>query len=52
MKYILKLYYSSKYLGYEKTIYKEFDNYNDLILYLLINIKNYTKYIIYEKTNK
>lgn len=48
MKYILKLYYFSKYLGYEKIKYKEFDKYEDLVFYLLIN-KNYLKYEIYEK---
>ena len=49
MKYILKIYSTSKYFGYERVQYKEFDTYDDLIIDLIINAKHYKSYEIYEK---
>lgn len=49
MKYILKIYNISKYFGYEKITYKEFNTYDDVIIDLIINAKLYNSYEIYEK---
>lgn len=47
MNYILKVYHKSKYLGFEKIQYKEFDNLSDLMSYVLKNKleDNYQIYI-------
>jgi len=46
MKYILKIYYRSKYIGYQKVEYKEFENYCDVIIYVLNNrLSDYEIYI-------
>ena len=49
MKYILKIHNISKYFGYEKVSYKEFNSYDDLIIDLIINAKIYNGYEIFEK---
>ncbi len=45
MKWILKYYIKSKYLGYSKAYYKEFEFLNELKSYTTLNnIKNYEIY--------
>lgn len=47
MKYILKIYYRSKYIGYQKVEYKEFESYIDTIRYL--SNRECIKYELYIK---
>ena len=45
MKWVLKYYIKSKYLGYSKVYYKEFEFLNELKSYTTLNnIKNYEIY--------
>ena len=49
MKYILKIYYKSKYFGFEKTEYKEFNKYSEVMLYICKHNIKYENYEIYAK---
>lgn len=49
MNYILKVYNKSKYLGFKRYEYKEFDSYGELMSYIHIKNIKYEDYIIYVK---
>lgn len=47
MKYILKIYHKSKYFGFEREEYKEFDTYEQIMLYVTEKKIRYENYEIY-----
>ena len=47
MKYILKIYHKSKYFGFEREEYKEFDTYEQIMLYVSEKKICYENYEIY-----
>lgn len=49
MKYILRYETKSKYIGFHKIHYVEFETYNELILYTLDN--SITAYNVYKRDN-
>lgn len=49
MKYILKIYHKSKYFGFKKQEYLEFDKYEDIMIYLSKKKIKYEDYEIYAK---
>lgn len=51
MKFMLKICIESKYLHYEKEIFKEFDDLKELKDYLFENITKIKKYFIYRLTD-
>lgn len=51
MKYLLKVKIKSKYLGFHKTEYIEFNTYEDVMLYVCNNKINYKNYEVYAKIN-
>lgn len=48
--YILKVYHKSKYFGFKKIEFKEFEEYKDIILYIAKNKLKQKDYIIYSIT--
>ena len=51
MKFIVKITIESKYLHYEKELFKEFDDFKELKDYLFENITKIKKYFIYRLTD-
>lgn len=51
MKYIIKYYMTSRYLHYEKELYKEFNTIKELSYFLFENISKITHYKIYRITD-
>lgn len=49
MKYILKVYHKSKYLGFKKQEYIEFSTYEKVVVYICKNNLKYEDYEIYAK---
>ena len=49
MKYILKVYHKSKYLGFKKVEYKEFNTYEELMIYVCEKKIKYNNYEIFAK---
>lgn len=49
MKYILKVYYKSKYLGFKKHEYIEFDTYEEVMIYVMKKKIKYENYEIFAK---
>lgn len=49
MKYILKIYHKSKYFGFEKIEYKEFETYADLMVYVCDKQLKYENYEVFAK---
>lgn len=51
MNYILKYYKKSKYIGFNKMYYKEFQSYEDAYHYVCDHNIRYCDYDIYAKVN-
>lgn len=49
MKYILKIYNKSKYFGFKKVEYKEFNTYEELMIYVCEKKIKYENYEIFAK---
>ena len=49
MRYILKIYYKSKYFGFEKIEYKEFETYEEVMIYIMKKSIKYENYEIFAK---
>lgn len=49
MNYILRIYCKSKYFGFERTKYKEFDSYEETMIYITENNIKYNDYEIFLK---
>lgn len=49
MKYILKVYHRSKYIGFKKQEYIEFNSYEEIMIYLSQKKIKYEDYEIYAK---
>lgn len=51
MKYLLKVKIKSKYLGFHKTEYIEFNSYEEVMIYICNKNINYKDYEVYAKIN-
>lgn len=51
MKYLLKVKIKSKYLGFHKTEYLEFNSYEEVMIYVCNKQIKYDNYEIYAKIN-
>ena len=51
MKYILKVYKNSKYFGFKKQEYIEFNSYEEVMIYVCNKKIKYDNYEIYAKIN-
>lgn len=51
MKYLLKVKIKSKYLGFHKTDYIEFNSYEEVMIYICNKNIRYDNYEIYAKIN-
>lgn len=49
MKYILKIYHKSKYLGFKKQEYIEFNSYEEVMIYISQKKIKYEDYEIFAK---
>lgn len=49
MNYILKYWYKSKYFGFKRLEYKEFDSYSQIMIFILENKIKYNEYEIFSK---
>ena len=49
MKYILKVYHKSKYLGFKKQEYIEFNSYEEVMIYICNKNITYKDYEIFAK---
>lgn len=47
--YILKIYYKSRYFGFKRVEYKEFDDYVKMIIYISEKKIDYRNYQIFSK---
>lgn len=51
MKYLLKVYKKSKYIGFHKYEYIEFNSYEEVMIYICNKKIKYNNYEIYAKIN-
>ena len=51
MTYLLKYYDKSKYFGFNKLYYKEFNTYEEVMIYVCENNINYKNYTVYARIN-
>ena len=51
MKYLLKLKIKSKYFGFHKTEYIEFNSYEEVMIYICKKNIKYNNYEVYAKIN-
>ena len=49
MRYILKYWYKSKYFGFKRLDYKEFETYEQVVIYICENSIKYDEYEIFAK---
>lgn len=49
MNYILKYWYKSKYFGFKRLEYKEFDSYSQIMIFISENKIKYNEYEIFSK---
>ena len=51
MRYLLKVYSKSKYFGFKKCEYIEFNSYEEVMIYVCNNKIKYNNYEVYAKIN-